>query len=135
MKFAIDTNLLISSAFKMNSPPGQLMAAWRMQRLEWLTCPEQIQELTDALFRPKVMALVDGGEPLARAWVQEIRDNCDIKALLKPLPKICRDPKDDYLFAMVDQHHVDMIVSGDKDVLALKNRYPIITARELIDRL
>ena len=135
MKFAIDTNLLISSTFKMNSPPGRLMAAWRMQRIEWITCPEQIHELMDALSRPKVMAYVAGGEPLARALVQEIRDNCDIKFLVKPLPKVCRDSKDDYLFAMVDQHHVDMIISGDKDVLALKDTYPIITPRELIDRL
>ncbi|MDB5929236.1 MAG: twitching motility protein PilT [Polaromonas sp.] len=135
MKFAIDTNLLISSTFKLASPPGLVMAAWRMQHIEWISCDEQLEELSVALFRPKVLAHVIGGEKLALALLEEIRSNCDLKTLTHPLPSVCRDKKDDYLFALYDQHHVEMIVSGDKDVLALKGSYPIITARELIDRL
>ena len=135
MKFAIDTNLLISSTFKLASPPGLVMAAWRMQHIEWVSCDEQLQELSVALFRPQVLARVIGGEQLALALLEEIRSNCDLKTLNHPLPSVCRDKKDDYLFALYDQHHVEMIVSGDKDVLALKGSYPIITARELIDRL
>ena len=135
MKFAIDTNLLISSTFKLASPPGLIMAAWRMQHIEWVSCDEQLQELSVALFRPQVLARVIGGEKLALALLEVIRSNCDLKTLSYPLPGVCRDKKDDYLFALYDQHHVEMIVSGDKDVLALKGSYPIITARELIDRL
>ena len=135
MKFAIDTNLLISSTFKLASPPGLVMAAWRMKHIEWVSCDEQLQELSVALFRPQVLAHVIGGEQLALALLDEIRSNCDLKTLNYPFPNVCRDKKDDYLFALYDQHHVEMIVSGDKDVLALKGSYPIITARELIDRL
>ena len=135
MRFAIDTNLLISSTFKLDSPPGLIMAAWRMQHVEWISCDEQFEELSAALLTSKVMARVMGGEKVAFALLQEIRDNCDLKALNYPLPSVCRDKKDDYLFALYNQHHVEMIVSGDKDVLALKGSYPIITARELIDRL
>ena len=135
MKFAIDTNLLISSTFKLGSPPGQVMAAWRMQQIEWISCDEQLQELSQALFRPCVLARVIGGKTLALALLDEIRSNCDLKILNHPLPSVCSDPKDDYLFALYNQHHVEMIVSGDKDVLACKKDYPVITARELIDRL
>ena len=135
MKFAIDTNLLISSTFKLGSPPGQVMAAWRMQKIEWVSCDEQMQELSQALLRPSVLARVIGGQALAFALLDEIRNNCDLKTLNHPLPSVCRDPKDDYLFALYKQNHVEMIVSGDKDVLACKNDYPVITARELIDRL
>lgn len=135
MRFAIDTNLLISSTFKLDSPPGLVMAAWRMQHIEWISCDEQFEELSAALLTSKVLARVIGGEKVARALLKEIRDNCDLKTLNYPLPSVCRDKNDDYLFALYDQHHVETIVSGDKDVLALKGRYPIITARELIDRL
>ncbi len=135
MKFAIDTNLLISSTFKLNSPPGLVMAAWRMQRIEWISCDEQMQELSVALFRPGVLARVIGGEALALSLLNEIRNSCDLKTLTYPLPGVCRDPRDDYLFALYDQKHVEMIISGDKDVLALKSSYPILSARELIDRL
>jgi predicted nucleic acid-binding protein len=135
MKFAIDTNLLISSTFKLTSPPGLVMAAWRMQHIEWISCEEQIQELSTALFRPSVLARVIDGEKLALALLDEIRDNCDLVTLTQPLPCVFRDPRDDYLFALYDQQYVKMIVSGDKDVMALKGRYPVMTARELIDRL
>lgn len=135
MKFAIDTNLLISSTFKLDSPPGLIMAAWRMRHVEWISCDEQFEELSAALLTSKVMTRVIGGEKVAFALLKEIHDNCDLKTLNYPLPSVCRDKKDDYLFALYNQHHVEMIVSGDKDVLALKGSYPIITARELIDRL
>ena len=135
MRFAIDINLLISSTFKLNSPPGLVMAAWRMQRIEWISCDEQFEELLVALLKPCVLAKVIGGEKAAMALLNEIRDNCDLKTLTYPLPSVCRDKNNDYLFALYDQHYIETIVSGDKDVLALKGSYPILTARELIDRL
>ena len=135
MKFAIDTNLLISSTFNLASPPGLVMAAWRMQHIEWISCEEQLLELSVALCRPKVLDRVIGGDKLAFALMDRVRNDSNLKTLHYPLPAVCRDQKDDYLFALYDQNHVEMIVSDDKDVLALKGSYPIITARELINRL
>jgi len=135
MRCAIDSNLLSSSTFKQHSPPALVLAAWRMRRMEWVSCTEQVNELTHALFRPKVLARSFGGIELASRLLEEMKSGCDIKTLRAPLPSICRDPKDDFLFALRDQGHIDIIISGDKDVLALKDNYPILTARELIDRL
>lgn len=135
MRCAIDSNLLISSTFKNHSTPALVLAAWRMRRIEWVSCIEQINELTHALFRPKVLARSIGGVELVNHLLEEMKSGCDIKMLHHPLPAICRDPRDDFLFALRDQGHIDMIISGDKDVLALKDNYPILTARELIDRL
>jgi putative PIN family toxin of toxin-antitoxin system len=135
MRFAIDTNLLVSSTFSLSSPPALVMAAWRSERIEWVSCKEQLIELTVTLSRPRILSRVTGGQTLAMRLLQEIRNHCSIKDLMPPLPAVCRDPHDDFLFALHDQGHVDWIVSGDHDVLALKNRYPVLTARELIDRL
>jgi putative PIN family toxin of toxin-antitoxin system len=135
MKCAIDTNLLISATFNHTTPPAQVLAAWRMGHIEWVTCSEQMTEVGLALFRPKILTRSVGGLPLAQSLVGQMQQLCSLKTLLKPLPAICRDPRDDYLFALHDQGHIDMIVSGDKDVLALKPRYPVLTPRELIDRL
>jgi putative PIN family toxin of toxin-antitoxin system len=135
MRCAIDSNLLVSSLFKMQSPPALVLAAWRTQRIEWISCPEQLQELSVALFRPKVIAYSRGGLPLAQRLFQELEHHSTIKHLTQPLPAVSRDTDDDFLFALFDQGHIDMIVSGDQDVLTLKGRYPVLTARELIDRL
>lgn len=135
MRCAIDSNLLISSTFKLDSTPARVLAAWRMRQISWVSCAEQLTELTEALFRPKVIARSVGGEPLAKRLLQEMQQECRLQHLQHPLPSMCRDAKDDFLFALYEQGHVDLIVSGDKDVLALKGRYPVLTARELIDRL
>lgn len=135
MRCAIDTNLLLSSLFKLDSTPALVLAAWRMRKIEWVSCEAQLTELALALFRPRVMARVLGGPALASKLLQEIEADCNLKTLRQPLPAVCRDPHDDFLFALYDQGHVDMIISGDKDVLALKDRYPTLTARELIDLL
>lgn len=135
MRCAIDSNLLISSTFRQHSPPALVVAAWRMRRIEWVSCADQINEVSVALMRPKVLARADGGVALVNQLLQEMQRDCRIQTLTRPLPAICRDPRDDFLFALVDQGHTDWIISGDNDVLALKNNYPILTARELIDRL
>lgn len=135
MKFAIDTNLIVSATFKLDSPPALVLAAWRTGHIEWVTCTEQLAELEIALRRPKVLTRVVGGEAFAKRLVDEIYRTCTLKTLTYPLPPVCRDARDDFLFALASQHGVDMIISGDKDVLEQKEIYPVLTARELIDRL
>ena len=135
MKYAIDSNLLISATFKLHTPPALVLAAWRMRKIEWISCVEQTDEIGAALFRPSTLARSLGGLPLAQSLVREMRLACSHKTLIYPLPKVCRDPNDDFLFALLDQGHADAIISGDKDVLALKGRYPLLIPRELIDRL
>lgn len=138
MKLAIDTNLLISATFKLTTPPALVLAAWRMRRFEWVSCEHQITELGIALQRPHIVERMAGGADLAKRLLAELQFDCTMAKLVMPPPRVCRDANDDFLFALFDQHHVDLIVSGDKDVLALKDHhpsFPVLTARELIDRL
>jgi uncharacterized protein len=135
MRCALDSSLLISSTFKTNTPPALVLAAWRLRHIEWVSCVAQIDELAVALFRPAVVERCRGGLKELQNIFDEMQSACSTRFLAFPLPKICRDPRDDYLFALFDQGHVDWIISGDKDVVALKGSYPILTPRELIDRL
>lgn len=135
MKLAIDTNLLISATFKQSTPPALVLAAWRMKRFQWVSCDQQITELSEALRRPQIVQRMVGGSDLAERLLAELQFDCALQKLTTPLPRVCRDVKDDFLFALFDQHGIDLIISGDKDVLTLKDRYPVLTARELIDRL
>lgn len=135
MKLAIDTNLLISATFKQSTPPALVLAAWRMRRFEWVSCDQQMTELSETLRRPQIVSRMVGGFDLAERLLAELQFDCTLQKLSTPLPRVCRDEKDDFLFALHDQHGVDLIISGDKNVLALKDRYPVLTPRELIDRL
>ncbi len=135
MRYAIDTNLLVSATFSQVTPPALVLAAWRMNHIDWVTCEFQLNEIKNTLFKPKLLAMSPGGLAMAKMLLGQIRTNCVLVKLILPLPKVCRDPDDDFLFALFDQGHVDGIISGDKDVLALKGNYPVLTPRELIDKL
>ena len=45
----------------------------------------------------------------------------------QPIPRMTRDPKDDYLIAYAVIGEADYLVTGDKDLLAMAERYPIVT--------
>ena len=135
MRLVIDSNLVFSGVLKPSSVPGAVLGAWRAGHFDWISCATQLSELKIALIRPYLLKRIAEGATPIESVLHEMRESCHWKTLLMPLPAICRDPRDDYIFGLYDQGHADLIVSGDKDVLALKGRYPIITARELIDRL
>lgn len=135
MRYALDTNLAVSALFKLETPPAIVLAAWLMRRFEWVTCETQIIELRVTLRQPRTIARSLGGADAVEALLFHVESRCLARSLTAPLPEVCRDAHDDFLFALFDQGHVDGIISGDKDVLALKGRYPVMTPRELIDRL
>ena len=135
MNYAVDTNLLVSATFSQTTPPALVIAAWRMRRFSWVTCSFQLDEIADTLVKPKLVARSTGGLPMMKMLIAKMWEECDLVPVTLPFPRVCRDPDDDFLFALFDQGHVDAIISGDKDVLALKGRYPVLTPRELIDRL
>jgi putative PIN family toxin of toxin-antitoxin system len=56
-------------------------------------------------------------------------------ALTAPFPAICRDPKDDFLLECAALGRADIIVTGDKDLLALESfrSTRILTPRQYLD--
>ena len=53
------------------------------------------------------------------------------------LPRVVRDPQDDYLIACALAGEADFILSGDKDLLVLKTvgKTQIVTARNFLEHL
>ncbi len=50
-------------------------------------------------------------------------------------PPVCsRDPDDDYLIALASEHRA-ILVSGDKDLLALAEEIPVFSPRAFLDLL
>lgn len=135
MNLAIDTNLLVSAVLLPHSVPGAVLSAWRASAFIWVCCDEQWQELSGTFARPHILARIANGVEPVQTLLREMKANCRWATLNRPLPRVCTDANDDFLFALHDQGHVNTIVSGDKAVLALKGKYPVLSARELIDRL
>ncbi len=136
MRLLVDINVIVSALFNRQSAPGLVMRHWRERHSEWLTCEQHLAELTMMLARPHVSAKIDGTLGSAYQFVNEFHARSTMVPLQPPFEALCRDVDDDYLLALLTRHKADFLITGDKNLLALKAQFPnIISARELIDRL
>ena len=121
----LDTNILLSGIAYPNSIPGKIIAAWRNGGVEVVLSHYILDELKRVL--PKLNHRLGWSQ-------QEIQDFIDSLAflanLVEPLPTDeinLRDQADQPVLGTLLASKVNYLVTGDKDLLALANQYPIVT--------
>lgn len=128
ISIVLDTNVLLSGIAYPNSIPGKIIAAWRNGGIEVVLSHYILSELQRVL--PKLNHRLDWSQ-------QEIQDFIDSLAILanlvEPVPTDetnLRDRADQPVLGTLLASKVNYLVTGDKDLLALANQYPIITPAE-----
>jgi uncharacterized protein len=134
MRLVIDTNVLLSAVMSPASPSAQILALWRSRKFNLLTCAEQIDEIARVTRYPKIRSRL--APALAGRLVNRLRD---LAILVEKLPKVDRspDPGDNYLLALAEAGEAQLLVTGDKPLLGLKNHKStrIITPATLVELL
>ena len=127
MRAVVDANVLVAAAIGSGAP-RRLFDAWSQRHVfDLVLCPLLLFEVeTVLLHRPKVSRRInaDTAEDFLCVLVSQAEQ--------APDPNwdgsITRDPNDDYLIALARSGKADIIVSGDKDLLAWpEQRPPVIT--------
>ncbi len=125
ISIVLDTNALLSGIAYPNSIPGKIIAAWRNGGIEVVLSHYILNELRRVL--PKLNHRLGWSQ-------QEIQDFIDSLAflanLVDPLPTDetnLRVPADQPVLGTLLASKVNFLVTGDKDLLALADQYPIIT--------
>jgi putative PIN family toxin of toxin-antitoxin system len=132
LRVVLDTNVLLSGIAYPASVPGQILAAWRHGSLEVVLSVYILDELRRVL--PK-LAHRHG------LSASEIEDLVDILALraerVEPVAGIDPDLRDvddqpvlGTLLAALQLAQTNYLITGDKDLLALAKRYPIVSPAE-----
>lgn len=130
MRVVLDTNVLLSAFFKVDSPPYRLVQAWMDGRFDLVTGAEQIEEIVRVARYPHIRQLL---EPAEVGWlINRLRDRA---LVMKGLPKVdvSSDPADNFLFALAQASDAAYLVSGDKNgVLAIVRHgaCQVLTARQ-----
>lgn len=106
---------------------------WSQGELELVICPALVGELERILARPRIRSRIDPADAerfvaLLAAGAESVPDPED------PPPVRSVDPNDDYLLALAAREQVPL-VSGDDHLLRLRDRAPIFSPREFLDRL
>ncbi len=118
MRAVIDTNVLLA-ALLWRGPPHALLEQVRAGAVAMVSSPALLAELADVIGRAKFDAI------LAKTNTSRERSLVQVRQLAEvieppPLPQpVCRDPDDDQVLALALAAKVDLIVSGDNDLLSL----------------
>ena len=130
MKVVLDTNVLVSGLMLPDSVPGRIVAAWRGAQFELAMSEPLLDEIGRVLSYSKIQRRLRwGGDEIAR-FLLLLRFKAEIVDIENENASVPRDPGDDPVLATLHAADADCLVSGDGDLLALRDRYPILTPAE-----
>ncbi len=137
MRAVVDNNVLVSGLL-WGDKPGRVLAAVAEGHVHIFLSEELLAELRDVLHRRKFaarLALKELTPETALAKVQAVARL--VLASPIPTPPSLRDPDDLAVLACAISAAVDVIITGDKDLLTLKSfeGIPIMDATEALKRL
>lgn len=120
MRVVADTNTAVSGLLR-HGPPRELLDAARSDKIRLFTSSILLAELEDVLGRDKLSKRL---ELVGLTPAELVRGYAALGRLVTPLtitPVILEDPDDDHVLACAMAAQADVIVSGDRHLLNLKN--------------
>jgi uncharacterized protein len=131
LRVVLDTNVLVSGLAYPNSVPGHILALWRHGAIEVVLSRYILDEFARVL--PKLM-----GHPLDASEIRDLLDGLMFLAdLVEPVassdPKL-RDIADQPILGTLLAAGADYLITGDKDLLAIAEQYPIVTPATFWER-
>lgn len=133
MRAVIDTNLLVGYLITHRPPIAELIDAHLVRGdLMLLTCQVMLAELDRVLRYPRLHRYYDT-ETRVR-FVALIAALSEVIGMPAQVPRICRDPADDWVIACAVAGGADVIVSGDRDLLDLGQvgQIRVLSARQFL---
>ena len=129
LRVVLDTNVLLSGIAFPGSLPGKILAAWRLGALEVVLSGFILEELG------RVLPRLSHRHGLTPAEIDDLLEILSIQADVieaqqsdeQQLRDVDDLPVLGTLVAAVQAGGADYLITGDKDLLALADRYPIIT--------
>lgn len=128
LRVVLDTNVILSGLAYPGSVPGRIVGAWRQGAIDVVLSRHLLDELARVL--PRLNHRLNWREA-------DFADLIDILAfqadLVEPEPvseDAVRDPADLPVLGTLLASRADYLVTGDRDLLALADHFPIITPAE-----
>ena|ERR1700749_3178285 len=124
LRVVLDTNVLVSGLAYPESIPGRIVRLWQHGGLEVILSRYILDEVIRVL--PRI--------PRIRLTAVEVRNLVDsfmfLANVVEPMEEAdasLRDPADQKVLGTLLASDAQYLITGDKDLLALGERYPIMT--------
>lgn len=124
LRMVLDTNVLVSGIAYPESIPGRILRAWQEGAVALVLSRYILDEFARVLPRLKRVAL-------SASEIEDLADSFLFMAeMVEPVPSgedALRDGADEAVLGTLLAAKADYLITGDKDLLALADRYPILT--------
>jgi putative PIN family toxin of toxin-antitoxin system len=132
VRAVLDCNVLISAVLSPGGVPAELIRRWRVGGFQIVVSEDLLHELVRTLAYTKLRARIPPEE--VRHLLDELRAGAHFAADVQDPEARSVDPADDYLIALAEAEQA-VLVSGDRHLLDLADRFPIQTPRAFLDSL
>ena len=135
MKVVLDTNVLLSGLMFPDGAPGRIVAAWREARFELVISVHQLAEIGRALAYPKIRRILNWDDRRIEQFIRQLYIRVQIVDLDGISVEVPADPDDVPILATLVAAKADVLITGDVDLLALRDRYAILAPAAFVRRL
>ncbi len=135
MKIVLDSNVFLSGLASPQSTPGRIIAAWESHNFNIVTSEFQLAELARVMAYPKVRKFLKWDDAVIQTFIRQLCLRVEIIDIAAASVQVPADPDDSPILATLIVAQANFLVSGDKDLLALRDKYPIETPAEFVLRL
>jgi putative PIN family toxin of toxin-antitoxin system len=135
MRIVLDTNVLLFGLMAPGGTPGKIVAAWRRAHFDLILSDPMLEEIRRVLAYPKIHARLGWGEEEIARFLLLLRLKAEVVEIEGVAASVPRDAADDAVLATFLAGEAECLVTGDNDLLALADRYPILSPQELANRL
>lgn len=133
MLVVLDPNVLISAALSPAGPPAELIRRWLAGEFELVVSPALLAELERVLAYPKIARRIEPSE--ASTLIELLEREAQLES--DPVGDVSievEDPDDEYLLALAADAGA-ALVSVDKHLTVLANRFPVYSPSDFLDEL
>jgi len=130
VKVVLDTNVLLSGLMFPDCAPERIVGAWLNARFELVISVHQLAEIGRALAYPKIRRILGWDDRRIEQFIRQLYVRARIVDLDEISVEVPSDPDDVPILATLVAAEADALVSGDRDLLALRDRYAIRTPAE-----
>lgn len=134
MRVVLDTNVFVSGLMLPASVPGRILALANAGGFELVLCEAMLEEIRAALHYPKVRKRIALSDEDLERFVQALRFTADVVDPANVAVEVPGDSGDDVILATLVVAKADALVTGDAALLALADRYPIVTPAQFAAR-
>jgi putative PIN family toxin of toxin-antitoxin system len=130
-RVVLDTNVLVSGIAYPNGIPGRLLLRWQSGGLSVVLSDYILDEAVRVLPRLATPAFNGNDAPKIVNALAELAEI--VVPLIEPIPEL-RDAADQPVLGTLIASGADYLITGDKDLLALAAKYPIVTPAQFWER-